>query len=474
VKRRSFIQHLGGLAASGFLLPGLDILNSRASAQGSAPKRFLVVMGALGMQTRRWVVGTPSNYDLGEALRPLEAYKDDLAVIRGLQLRMPTHSDSSGCFLTGDRLENGSAKAASIDQVVASLNPPSVALPSGEILRSIQAGVGVRKNDSRATVIYAAKGKPLAPENDPAVLFQRMFGAGPVGDASSADSDFDLGLEIKQSILDIHRVDLAAIASNAGQEDRERLELHTDALRSIETDLVELRSGSTQRAECSAPDRYSQGGVYDGANFGKIAEAQADIVARAFACDATRVASLQLLFDSGSGINVNFLESKAPGISNKAIHDEMHEAALSARAIEDWYVGVLRYVMELLDVEDPFDPEGGRILDNTVILFGSNLCFPAHGGGPNYGRFQGEQDTRDHPTLLAGSAGGFFRTGQFLDFRRQGLFYGENPSKYDGTSGHAFHNKLLVSVLNAFGDGRQAYGDPSYCQGGALDGGLLR
>ena len=82
---------------------------------------------------------------------------------------------------------------------------------------------------------------------------------------------------------------------------------------------------------------------------------------------------------------MNFLESKAPGISNKGIHDEMHEAGQSARAIEEWYVSVLRYLMDLLNVEDPFDPAGGRILDNTVILFGSNLSFPAHGSGPNYG-----------------------------------------------------------------------------------------
>jgi hypothetical protein len=61
-----------------------------------------------------------------------------------------------------------------------------------------------------------------------------------------------------------------------------------------------------------------------------------------------------------------------------------------------------------------------------------------------------------------------------LDFRKSGLFYGENDDKYDGSSGHAFHNKLLVSLLNAFGENVSTYGDPDYCQGGALDGGLLR
>ncbi len=474
--RRDFIKHIGGgIAASGLLLPGLDLMGSRARAQGAVPKRFVVIMGALGMQTRRWVTGTPSDYQLGEALQPLNPYQDDLTLIRGLQLRSPGHEVSSACFLTGDSLSDDAAKHATIDQVIAKRNSPSVALPSGEILRSITAGVGVRRNGGRATLIYEAKGKPIAPENNPADLFDRIFGGGSIGGESTLDEAFQRRLDIKESILDLHKADLAAITSHAGQEDRERLELHADALRSLELDLAELRTGATPQADCSAPIRYGDESVLNGDNFGKIAEAHCDIIGRAFACDATRVATLQLLFDPASGVNVNFLESKSPGISNKAIHDEMHKAGQAARAIEDWYVSVLRYLMDLLNVEDPFDPAGGRILDNTVILFGSNLPFPSHNGGPNYGRFEpGEQDTHDHPTMLAGGAGGYFRTGQFLDFRQSGLFYGENPTKYDGSSGHAFHNKLLVSVLNAFGENVSTYGDADYCRGGALDGGLLR
>jgi hypothetical protein len=139
-------------------------------AQGSAPKRFVVIMGALGMQTRRWVTGTPSNYQLGEALQQLSAYRQDLVLIRGVQLRWPVHSDRSACFLTGDGVDNGSAKSATIDQLIAKRNPPSAALPSGGTLRSVQAWVGVRATNSRATLIYEAKGRPIAPENDPAAV----------------------------------------------------------------------------------------------------------------------------------------------------------------------------------------------------------------------------------------------------------------------------------------------------------------
>ena len=76
----------------------------------------------------------------------LSPHREDLAIMRGLQLRQSTHSESTACFLTGDVPANDAAEHATIDQVIARRNPPSVALPSGEILRSLQAGVGVRGN----------------------------------------------------------------------------------------------------------------------------------------------------------------------------------------------------------------------------------------------------------------------------------------------------------------------------------------
>ena len=224
--RRNFIRNLGGLTASGLLLPGLEIAGSRALAQGVAPKRFVVIMGALGMQTRRWVTGTPDNYQLGDALQALSPHREDLAIMRGLQLRQSTHSESTACFLTGDVPANDAAQHATIDQVIARRNPPSVALPSGEILRSLQAGVGVRGNGGRATLIYEAKGAPIAPENDPAALYDRIFGGGSIGEGGAGADPSELRLDLKQSILDVHRAELSAIAAHAGAEDRERLELH--------------------------------------------------------------------------------------------------------------------------------------------------------------------------------------------------------------------------------------------------------
>jgi hypothetical protein len=194
------------------------------------------------------------------------------------------------------------------------------------------------------------------------------------------------------------------------------------------------------------------------------------------ACDTTRVATLQLFYDPGSGIGLDFLEGRQSGISANSVHDTKHAAGAASDTIDDWYAEVVAYLLDQLSQEDPFDPEGGRIIDNTVLLFGSNLHAPFHGAGPNYGRYggDGEQDTTDPPYLIAGSGGGFFHTGRYFDHRVEGLFYGENPSKYSPGDGHVYHNRLLVSILNAFGHDVSSYGDTAYSEGGALDGGLIR
>jgi hypothetical protein len=78
----------------------------------------------------------------------------------------------------------------------------------------------------------------------------------------------------------------------------------------------------------------------------------------------------------------------------------------------------------------------GTLLDNTVLVLGSEIT---------------RGNTHSHmdlPFLIAGSGGGYFKTGQYLDFA------GDIP-----------HNNLLVSIMNAMGIEATTFGDPSFCTG---------
>jgi hypothetical protein len=80
------------------------------------------------------------------------------------------------------------------------------------------------------------------------------------------------------------------------------------------------------------------------------------------------------------------------------------------------------------------------LLDNTAVLW----CIEV-GKGNNHAH-------RDLPFLLAGSCGGYFRTGRFVDYMA------------GGAAGHA-HNNLLVSLAQAMGTKDTTFGDPAHCTG---------
>ncbi|MGE0792061.1 MAG: DUF1552 domain-containing protein [Sandaracinaceae bacterium] len=470
---------LGGAAAGGIAaalpLPWLDTFGAPARAQAGAPKRFIAVMGALGIKMRRWVTGTPGSYSFGPGLAALRPYQSDITVLRGVQPKIGSHTGSTACFLSGDGLANNAAKHATIDQMIAQANPPGAAAGSGRIVKSIQAGVGVRGTDGRSTLVYEAAGSPLHPKNNPAQLFDELFaGAAPTGPDPSARLDAEA--DAQQSILDAHLAELSVLYAKGSRQDQLRLEEHLDGLRSIETDVQMFRSGGVSIAECTNPTRYDAASVIGAAPYDRIAESHCEIIGRAFACDITRVATLQLFYDASGGIGLNFLDGRSSGISAKSVHDNKHAQGVASDTIDDWYAEMVAHLLSQLDVTDPLDPNGGRILDNTVLLFGSNLPNPAHGAGPNYGFYRNanEQDTTDTAYLLAGSAGGYFNTGRMLDFRQLGLYYGENGNKYTSGDGHVFANRLLISLVNAFGISTSTVGDSAFCTGGALDGGLIR
>ena len=77
---------------------------------------------------------------------------------------------------------------------------------------------------------------------------------------------------------------------------------------------------------------------------------------------------------------------------------------------------------------------GGSLLDETVLFFGSHIQNPA------------THVKTDMPFLLAGGGGGL-RTNRWLQ------------------KDHASHNDLLVSMLNLCGDPRTTFGDTKYCTG---------
>ena len=105
--------------------------------------------------------------------------------------------------------------------------------------------------------------------------------------------------------------------------------------------------------------------------------------------------------------------------------------------INVWYAEQLAYLLGKLASYKEGD---ATLLDNTVVLWCNEV-----GKGNNHAH-------RDLPFLLAGSCGGYFRTGRFVDYMA------------GGAAGHP-HNNLLVSLAQAMGAKDTTFGDPAHCTG---------
>src|SRR5439155_14264867 len=115
-----------------------------------------------------------------------------------------------------------------------------------------------------------------------------------------------------------------------------------------------------------------------------------DLIAVAFAADTTRVFSFKLGRDASgrsypeSGVNTGF--------HNASHHGEREDRILDFAKINKYHVSMVPYLLDKL--KNTPDGEGGSVLDNTVLLYGSPM---------------GDSNVHNHkrvPLFLAGHAGG--------------------------------------------------------------------
>jgi hypothetical protein len=420
--RRAFLGGLGlGAAAS----PFVPLLN--ASAQESLfPKRLLLFFTPHGTVYDNWKpTGTEANFTLGRILAPLERHKKKIVVLAGMEIKAPgvgaPHTKGPPLLWTASKLledqtfirSDGSGgryfgwnSGPSFDQVMAEK------LGTKTPYKSIELGVRSGGSHPGSRTIYTAAKQPVPPEANPYSALGRLFsGAGGKGlDQLRAE---------RKSAIDVLRAELDALKAKAAMEDRAKLDSHLTSLRGIETRLAAAPS------QCPAPT-VGANRVMDvnaAANMPIVWDLQMDIVAAALACDLTRIASLQFRVGENDNDRYSWL-----GIDHEGHHLLTHSGDTNAVEKENlskiytWYTERFAY---LLDKLDAVKEGNGTMLDNTLVVWGSEL------GKGNSHAF------KRTPFVVAGSGGGVLRTGRFLD--------------YEAGGANAAHNRLLVSLFHAMG-----------------------
>lgn len=432
LSRRAFV---GGAGATLATLPLLESLGARA--QDAAPIQRLVLMFNPNgtVQDAFWpsVVNSEADFELSPILAPLEAHKSRLLLLKGLSIAVANvgpggpHQKGTGGLFTGSELQAGSfldgdgsragwANGPSFDQVVVqNLGQPT-------LLPSLELGVRATEAEVRSRVVYAGAGAPLPPQNDPALVHERLFSG-----LQMAPEELNRLRAQRLSVLDTVKAQFAEVQPRLSAADRAKLDGHLEMIRSVERrlDLVAGVSG-----QCAVPEAPPLLAPDDETTMPSISRLQLDLLAMAFACDATRVGSMQYS-NAINAIRFPWLDSLGQGhtLSHAGDSDEDSRTQLIARA--NWHAAELAYFMDALAAI----PEGdGSVLDHTLIVWGNEL-----GKGNTHGH-------DDIPFLIAGGGGGL-RMGRFL--------------QYDAEP----HNRLLVSLLNACGVETDSFGHVDYALG---------
>lgn len=417
LSRRHFLRGLGACMA----LPAFESLrplgataaevkaaSKLATTSTGTPLRMAFVYFPNGaIQPNWWPKGEGAEFELARTMQPLAPVKHQLQVLGGMDHVNATpgpdgagdHARASGTFLTGVRVKKTAGSdiqaGISIDQVTANQIGHLTRFPSLEL--SCDAVRKAGSCDSGYSCAYQynlswrSPNTPVAPEPNPRLLFERLFGAGAPGERAA-------GLQRRQqqqrSILDFVLDDARALQSQLAYRDRQKLDEYLFSVREIEK-----RIEKTERfGKAPDPSVATPAGVP--AAFADYIQVMFDLMILAFQTDSTRIATFLL---ANEGSNRSFPEIDiAEGHHYLTHHQNKQEMITKVAEIDLWYMTQFAKFLERM--EQTKDVDGKSLLHNSMIVYGS-------------GNADGNRHTHTNlPVLLAGSGGGTLTPGRFAKF----------------------------------------------------------
>lgn len=452
--RRTFLRSTGALLA----LPWLESLNPMRAlgAESPRPRRFAFLYFPNGVNPSAWnPSATPEGaLQLPPILEPLSAHRGDLVALGNLWNANARFGDghyakTAGLLTstaitrtTGANVQSG---GVSVDQRIARHIGRDARFRSLELgIEPVTTGIDGNVGYTRlygAHIAWATPTRPLPCEISPRAAFDRLFRPPAPG-------------PIRGSVLDQVRGEADRLRARIAPGDRRKMDEYLDSVRDlerrVELDETLTRKGGNARPEVAAqveelsrridtlPVGVSLAEHFKQARGGDHTEhvrLMLDILAIAFWTDTTRVATFMFGNDVSSR-DFSFL----PGVhgAHHEISHHNHDAAKleEYRIINTWHTAQFAYFLDRLKA---MPEDGGSVLDNSIIAFGSSL------------RDGNAHAPENLPLLLAGRGGGVLKTGRLVEA-------GERTPLAN----------LHLSLLNAFGIQEPRFADSTGPLGGML------
>lgn len=449
LNRRNFLRAAGTVGVG---LPFLEGMPERSAfAQGEVPRFAFFICTACGVvqkdgsdpekfwPTAEGALTTASMeaFAADRATGILSAHASRLLFVRGINYPY----GSSGCghaqglvqCLTSSKPSGtnntSTSSGPSIDTIIAQqLNPAGV--------EPLTLYSGVKGGYINEKLSFSAAGQVRAAEGNPYNVYQRLVGlatpgtgSGGTGGAGGTGGMADLLALRRNSVNDLIREELNSLKANASlsQADRDRLDQHFTAIRDMENGMMQMGlECTTDGLDAQAIQAMNSGQAFKANdNMEQVALLQMQLVAFAFACNATRVATLQL------GDGTDGTRYTIDGVKLERFHWVSHRiqgdgttGAPIAGAV-DQHAKIDRLRMQTfkaaLDKWAAYNTPNGPLFDNAFMMWTSHVA-----AGPSH-------SFRNLPIIIAGSPGGYLKQGAYVN------------------AGSVGNNKLYNTLANAVG-----------------------
>lgn len=303
-----------------------------------------------------------------------------------------------------------------------------------------------------ACISYRSAGVRRAAYENPKAAYDAIVG---IGSGLSPEAAQQLANR-QMSINDLVRTQMTRLMQSPklSSSDRDRLQLHFDSIRDLETQITCSLSQAEVAALDGAAAFYDSG---DGDDVWATARMHMDIAAMAVACGYTRSVAIQI--GNGNDGNNRYVDPDSGQvmenyhyISHRRLSHDSNGAVIPNsdilhHKVDRQFAQQFKYLLDKLDAY--VMPDGQPLLNHGVSVW-----YNDNGNGPGHARW-------NVPYILAGSANGVLKQGEYLRLP------GSDP--YSDPSNHA---KMLntiataVGVTKADGNPLDDFGDPS------LEGGL--
>lgn len=395
LSRRTFLQGTGVALA----LPFLESMIPAGAVFGQTarPTRLSCIYFPHGAIMPKWTPAAEgTNFELTEILTPLKPFQSRLNVISDLECgtaygsgATANHNRSAAAFLsasfakTGPRPELG----ITVDQMFAKKMGQDTPLPSLELMieeSSINCGDGL-SCAYRDTISWQGPNSPLPMENNPQVVFERLFGDGNTSAERKARRDQSI------SLLDSVLGEASTLQRALPVTDRSRLDQYLTDVREIERRIQK----AGQQLSDDLPVPAAPIGIP--ADVEEHIKLMIDLQVLAFQADITRVSTFLLAKElSGAVYPKSGVRDAFHTLSH---HSNIQQNKDRFAILNMYHVALFAYFLDKLQST----PDGdGTLLDHAMVLYGSGM---SDGNQHNH---------TDLPIILAGGASGRLQGGRHI------------------------------------------------------------